>query len=143
MASLSVSSISSAVANTLTSGTYNSALHYYAQVNDVPGLQNSSLTQTSVVDLATPTQQSSDGIKKPSIGAIVGGILGSLILLSILAAVYLHKKRQVTVSRVVDITSNVDSESRPSALAHRISIMSPNSSSTSTTLNPMISNDKL
>lgn len=139
MASLSADNINNAIANTLTSGTYNSALHYYAQVNDAPGLQNSTLTQTSVVNLATvPTQQSSGGKKRTNVGAIIGGILGSLILLTIVAAAYLHKKKQKSVNMIVHTTNNT--ESLPAVLSHRISIMSPNTSSTntSTAFNPMI-----
>ena len=105
-------------------------------------MQNSTLSSASVVNLATvPTQSPSK--KRTNVGAIVGGILGFFTLLSLLAAAYFHKKNQKTKNQVVDITSNVDKESRPSALGHRISIMSANSSSTTTTLNPIISNDKL
>jgi len=118
-----VNSITSAIEETFTSGSFDSALHYYAQVNDAAGLSNATLSQTSVVNLAVQ-----NSTKKPTnIGAIVGGILGFILLISLMAAVYLHTKRNKTINQVVDTTtSNPDAENRPSVLAHRISVATTN-----------------
>jgi hypothetical protein len=122
-------------------------LHYYAQINGAPTLQNSILLQTSVLNLglsptSPPTYLAGAPTPEPSnrptvlratsvptvdnqnvsVGLIIGVIVGFLFTLSLMAVVAYYKQRQIDLSRFI-----------PSVILRRISTISRRISVTTTT----------
>jgi heme/copper-type cytochrome/quinol oxidase subunit 2 len=134
MISLSSTIINNAITTAYTTGTFDKSLTYYATINDVIGLQNCTLTQTTITNIYNPTNTpTTTPINKPTTiikqtGLIIGIIFGIITLIIVVLVVVYKNKKQQTVEVSYDVELEV-----PTPMIHRISMMSSSSSSTTTT----------
>ena len=135
-------------------------------MKNVTSLQNSTLSEVSVVNLKKPTNDSPDSEKKNvSTGAVVAGaVLGTIAFFSLIVLTYIYLKKQ-KCSKNINSSDLKVQEIKESPITHRISvtedtslstthisIVEDNSSATthtilvtdfSSTLNPMITDKDL
>ena len=101
---------------------------------NAPGLQNATLSSISISNLENQTSTK----KNISAGAIAGAVLGVITFISLIILAYIYLKRKKNNS---DLTLRETS----SPIAHRISVVTETSSSTTraSTLNPMVTHEVL
>lgn len=133
-------------------------------MKNVTSLQNSTLSEFSVVNLKKPTNDSPDSEKKNiSTGAVVAGaVLGSIAFFSLIVLTYIYLKKQkcskninssdLKVQEIKESPHRISVTEDTSLSTTHISIVEDNSSATthtilvtdfSSTLNPMITDKDL
>jgi hypothetical protein len=87
----SADALSGQLQTTISSGTFDSQLHMYAQQNGATGFQNATTDSVEVTDVSTSGSGGGGGSNKLSAGAIAGIVLGVLAFvgLCVTAAVFL------------------------------------------------------
>ena len=121
--SVSQSSLTSAVTNSYTTGSFNNALHYYAQSNNATGLTAVTLAAAPSVIGNSPTPSPTSTPVKVNAGVIAGAVVGAVVFISliVLGYIYMRKKQSKTIKNVTTGTETVSPIVNNNPITHRIS----------------------
>lgn len=117
---LSQSSLSTAVVSTYTTGTFNNALHYYAQTNGAIGLEAVTLASSPNVNNVSPTPSSTTSTHSVNTAAIAGAVVGTVVFLLFMMLGYILMRKN-KIFKTVLITKTETTTETTNPIAHRIS----------------------